>query len=694
MDSVRILKRSRDEGFDSCLRHLGVQRVFHRRKSLNGVPVLVPPHGHRRTRDRKRLVTTLRSTHPAAKGLVLAALGIVFGDIGTSPLYSMQTVFAIEHHAVTPTHGDVMGIISLVFWSILLIVCIKYVTLVMRADNDGEGGILALMALLRRHIPAHCRLAGLALGLGMVGAALFYGDSMITPAISVMSALEGVAVVDPALTGTVLPASVIVLTILFVIQRQGTAVIGKAFGPIMAVWFLALAALGVPWILRYPQILEALSPQWALLFIADRPWTAFVAMGAVVLTVTGAEALYADMGHFGTRPIRLAWFAAVMPALTLNYLGQGAMIIAHPTWIDNPFFRMAPGWATVPLVVVATMATIIASQAVISGTFSVSHQASRLGLLPRFSIRHTSRNEGGQIYIPEINWTLYIGVLLLIAVFQSSARLSTAYGLAVTGTLLLTTVLFLILARLVWGWALWRIIAIGVVIGGLELSLFAANLLKIASGGWIPLVIAGAVIVVMTTWRKGTAFVCARRAAAEGPLDDFLACIRDNRPARVPGLAVYPHPDRVTTPLALRNNLQFNHVLHEHNVIVSIVNENVPHIRHACRIRVTDLGDPDDGVAYVECHVGFADSQDIPKALALAIGRIPELQVEMADAVYFLSVADVRRADGADPSASRCAMSTWRKIVYVALSRNQADRTKVFRVPRPRSVVLGEVITI
>lgn len=640
-----------------------------------------------------------RRGHPVPRHLALAALGIVFGDIGTSPLYSMQTVFSIDNHAVAPTRADVMGIVSLVFWSIMLIVCVKYVGLVMRADNDGEGGILALMALLRRHLSSlsgRARLTGLVLGLGVVGAALFYGDSMITPAISVMSAVEGVAVVDPGLSRIVLPASVLIISALFVIQHRGTAFIGRAFGPVMAVWFVTLAALGVPWILRRPQILEALSPHWALLFLLERPWTAFVAMGAVVLTVTGAEALYADMGHFGARPIRRAWFGAVMPALTLNYLGQGAMLLLHPGWVDNPFFRMAPGWATVPLVIVATMATVIASQAVISGAFSVSSQASRLGILPRLTIRHTSRQEGGQIYIPEVNWILYLGVLALILVFGSSARLSTAYGLAVIGTLVLTTSLFLILARLVWRWSAWRVAAVAVVVGGLEVSLFAANLLKIASGGWIPLVIAAAIVLVMSTWRRGTAFVAAERASAEGPLDEFLACVKQRRPARVPGLAVYPHHDRVTTPLALRNNLEFNHVLHSQNVIVSIVGENVPHIRHADRIRATDLGDPCDGIAYVECHVGFADSQDIPGALRLATGTLPELQIDVDQAIYFLSVADVRRDSHADTSSRspRCSMASWRKALYIALSRNQADRAKSFRVPRKRSVVVGDVITI
>lgn len=480
--------------------------------------------------------------HPVAAGMVLAAMGIVFGDIGTSPLYAMQTVFAIENHAVTPTHNDVMGIVSMIFWSITLIVCVKYLGLVLRADNEGEGGILALMALVRRLLADRRKLTATALMLGIIGAALFYGDSMITPAISVMSAIEGLSVVNPHAEEAVLPASVVILTVLFAVQRNGTSAIGRAFGPVMTVWFLTLAALGVPWIVRHPVILTALPPHWALRFAVDRPWMAFVAMGAVVLTITGAEALYADMGHLGAKPIRLAWFALVMPCLVLNYLGQGAMMLLHPEWVDNPFFRMAPSWATLPLVVIATMATIIASQAVISGTYSVSWQASRLGLLPRLGVRHTSKKEGGQIYIPEVNWILLSGVLILIAVFQSSARLATAYGLAVTGTLLLTTTLFLVLARHAWGWPRWLIVVCAVVIGGLEAIIFAANLLKIASGGWIPLVIAAAAIVMMTTWRTGTAFVAARRAEAEGPLQDFLDWVHEGDLTRVPGLAVYPPP--------------------------------------------------------------------------------------------------------------------------------------------------------
>ena len=630
-------------------------------------------------------------------GLALAALGIVFGDIGTSPLYSVQTVFALEHNTIPPDSRSILGVISMITWTLVLIVCIKYLTFVMRADNEGEGGILALMALIRHTLKDRKKIRRMALLLGLIGASLFYGDSMITPAISVMSAIEGLSVINPAANQIVLPAAILILTVLFAIQRKGTARIGRAFGPIMTIWFLTLACLGVPWIVRNPQILKALSPHYAALFWIDRPWMAFISMGAVVLTITGTEALYADMGHVGAKPIRLSWFCLVGPALLLDYYGQGAMLLMHPDWIDNPFFRLAPSWGRVPLVLLATMATIIAAQAVISGTFSLSYQASRMGLLPRLSVKHTSKEEGGQIYIPEINWILYCGVLVLIAIFKSSARLATAYGLAVTGTEMLTTTLFLTWARCAWRWPKWSVALLGVIIYSVEATIFSANLLKIASGGWIPLVISAITIVVMTTWRRGTRMVYGQRALAEGPLEDFLDWVRKENPPRVPGLAVYPHPDRVTTPLAMRNNTRFNHVLHEHNVILSIVHENVPHIRHKQRVAVTDLGDPADGISYVECHVGFADSQDVPKALALAYDRLPDLNgLDITKAVYFLSVADVKRGDPTDPDsvAATNKMVGWRKMLYVTMNRNQADRTKVFRTPRVRSVVLGEVVEI
>ena len=613
--------------------------------------------------------------------LALGALGVVFGDIGTSPLYALQTVFSIDHNNVKPTPVDVFGVISMVIWSITIVVSVKYVALLMRADNDGEGGILALVALLRDKLLQPRRLA-VAMVLGMFGAALFYGDSVITPAISVMSAIEGVVVVNPSLKQLVLPVSVAVLTVLFVVQRWGTEAVGKAFGPVMTVWFVVLAALGVPHIVRHPDILGALSPTYALAFVVEHPFTAFIAMGAVVLTITGAEALYADMGHFGARPIRTAWYAVVLPALALNYFGQGAMILHEPATIDNPFFNLAPSWATLPLVVLATLATVIASQAVISGAFSVSRQAVRLGLFPRLAVKHTSREEGGQIYVPVVNWILYFGVLLLISVFQSSSRLATAYGLAVTGTLGLTSLLFLLLALRVWHWAMWKIVAYSAVVGLLEVTFFAANLTKVVSGGWLPLTIAVVVVTLMTTWRKGAGILAVRRAELEGSLDEFVDMVRATGVPRVPGLAVFPHPNRTTTPLALRSHVTFNHVLHEHVVIVQIINENVPHIRHVDRVVVDDLGYADDGIVHVSVRVGFNDSQDIPRGLALAIGSSPELDMDVDEARYYLSLLTVH-------AVGTARLRDWRARLFVWMAHNAASRTEVFHLPPERTVIMG-----
>ena len=622
-----------------------------------------------------------RTARRAGLTLAVGALGIVFGDIGTSPLYALQTVFSIDHNDVEPTSGDVLGVVSMAFWSITVIVAIKYVALILRADNEGEGGILALVALLRESLGDPRRLAA-AMMLGIVGAALFYGDSLITPAISVMSAVEGVVVSDAGLTRLVLPVSVVILTVLFVVQRWGTGAVGRAFGPVMAVWFLVLAVLGLPQIVQNPQILRALSPTYALSFALDRPLIAFIAMGAVVLTITGAEALYADMGHFGPSAIRRAWYLVVFPALVINYFGQGAMILRDPSTVANPFFRLAPTWATLPLVVLATLATVIASQAVISGAYSVSRQAVRLGLFPRLAVRHTSREEGGQIYVPAVNWILFVGVLVLIGVFRSSARLATAYGLAVTGTLVLTTLLYLLLAKRVWHWALWKVVVYSVVIGGLELTFFGANLLKIVSGGWLPLLVAAIVVTLMTTWRTGAQMLARRRAELEGPLNEFVTMVREEHVERVPGFAVFPHPNKTTTPLALRSHVTFNRVLHEHVVIVQIVNENVPHIRHVDRVEFDDLGYADDGIWHIRIRVGFNDSQDIPRGLALAIGMSAELDVDVADAHYFLSVLTVH-ATGAP------RMTGWRERLFVWMAHNAANRTEVFHLPPERTVVMG-----
>ncbi len=621
--------------------------------------------------------------HGAVGTLALAALGVVFGDIGTSPLYSLQTVFSAEHNSVQPSREDVFGVISMVFWAITIVVSYGYVFLVMRADNDGEGGILSLAALLRRRLARRPRLVAITMVMAIVGAGLFYGDSMITPAISVMSAIEGLSVVDQGFGRFVLPLAVLVLTVLFSVQRFGTSRVGRVFGPIMILWFVTLACLGLPRVLADPEILGAISPLHAIAFGVRNPGIAFIAAGAVVLTVTGVEALYADMGHFGPKPIRLAWFLLVFPALGINYMGQGAEILRDPASVANPFFLLAPDWARIPLVILATLATVIASQAVISGAFSVSRQAVRAGFVPRLNVKHTSIHEGGQIYVGSINWILFAGVVLLIGIFQSSEALASAYGLAVTGTLLLEMSIFLMLAGFVWRVAPWKIIVAVALILGIELVFFLANLAKIVHGGWLPLLVAGIVVLVMLTWRVGAASVHAKRRDIEGPLSDFIEMVHTGQIPRVPGLAVFPHPDKETTPLALRRNVDFNHVLHEHIAIVSIVNENVPHIRHVDRAKVDGLDYADDGIIHISYHVGFNDSQHVPRALDWARGQGPETaNLEPDRAFYFLSSLRLTRRDV--PTLPR-----WRRALFLWLAGNAADRTGVFHLPPERTIVIG-----
>lgn len=619
--------------------------------------------------------------HQAGPAVALAALGVVFGDIGTSPLYSLQTVFSIDHNAVAPTKSDVYGVISMVFWAITLVVSIKYVALVMRADNEGEGGILALTALLRRVMKGRRAMIAVTM-LGIVGAGLFYGDSFITPAISVMSAIEGLEVVNPHAGELVLPVAAVILTVLFVIQRFGTSVVGRAFGPVMLLWFVTIAALGVPHIVAHPAIIASLSPTYAFAFLLDRPMVAFIAMGAVVLTITGAEALYADMGHFGAKPIRLAWFCVVLPCLLLCYLGQGALIVENPAAMDNPFFHLVPDPFVVPVVVLATLATVIASQAVISGAFSVSQQALHLGLLPRLTVRHTSKHAGGQIYVPVINWVLFVGVLVLVFGFRSSTALASAYGLAVTGTLMLTTVLFLGLADEVWHWPMWIVVVIMVVIGGVETVFFFANITKIVHGGWLPILIALTVIAIMTTWLWGAAIVREKRTEIEGPLEAWLDKVRAKGVTRVPGQAIYLHANLETVPLALKETLRFHHVLHERIAIITVTVANIPHVRHVDRVTVTDLGDPTDGIVGVTIKLGFNDSQDVPHNLKWSYDKNPEFEWDPAEARYFLSVLDIR------PGEVR-GLERLRQNLFVLLSRNAGSRVDSFHLPPNRTAVLG-----
>lgn len=620
--------------------------------------------------------------------VVLGAIGVVFGDIGTSPLYTVRTVFAPEH-GLPPGQEQVYGVVSLIFWAITLIVSVKFVTFIMRADNDGEGGIMALIALIQRS-NLRSRGAQLALVLlGVFGAALFYGDGMITPAISVLSAVEGLEVVDPPLDEFVVPITITVLTALFAVQRFGTGRVGGFFGPVMVVWFGVLAISGFWRMLEHPEILQALSPHHGASFLFNHGRQAFVALGGVVLAVTGAEALYADIGHFGVRAIRKAWFALVFPALVLNYLGQGALIIGNPNASGSPFFLLFPDWARYPMVILSTIAAIIASQAVISGAFSVTRQAIRLGFLPRLAVRHTSKEEVGQVYVPAANWIIFVAVIALVLGFESSEKLASAYGIAVTGTLAIDTLLFFFVVRALWGKPLWLVIASATAFLLVDLTFFAANLTKIVHGGWFPLAIALAVFSVLTTWQRGREIVTTRRVEEEGPLRAFVEEVRDLDPpvARAPGTAVFLNSNPETTPLALRANVEFNHVLHECVLIVSLVTERVPYVHEDERLSVDDLGYRDDGITHITGRFGFQDPMNVPALLRQAAEQGIEGDPDLRDPSYFVSRIQI-------VPSNRPGMANWRKKLFLAISRNAADPVEVFHLPDERTVVMGSHIEL
>lgn len=627
-----------------------------------------------------------------SRGIVLsalAALGVVFGDIGTSPLYALKTVFTIDGGAVKADENDVYGVISLMFWSTTIIVSIKYLGILMRADNNGEGGVMALAALAQRLYSHRAGRAGMLLVVGIVGVSLFYGDSIITPAISVLSAVEGLHVAAPGIAHLVIPIAAVILIGLFAAQRFGTGKVGSLFGPVMVLWFVVLAVAGLVMVVRHPSVLLGLSPTYALVFIVAHPVITFVAMGAVVLVITGAEALYADMGHFGRAPIRRAWFFLVFPALVLNYLGQAVLILHDPAAKTNPFFLLIPDWGRLPMVILATAATVIASQAVISGAFSLSRQAVQLGLLPPLTIRQTSEREGGQIYMPVVNGLLFLAVLVVMLAFGSSARLATAYGVSVTGALVVDTLLMLLVARLLWQWRAWKITLAAVVFGGLELTFLAGNLSKIINGGWVPLLIAAAVILVMTTWRRGRQLVVSDRGNKEGSLSQFIEDVRVEALPRVPGVAVFPHPNKNTTPLALRANVEHNHILHEHVVIVSVITARVPHVASSAAFSYDDLGYSDDGIEHLTMKFGFSDDPDVPAALRAAC-RANVLPIEAADmenASYFVSRGAIR-------STHPKGMVHWRKKLFVTLAHNAVDPAARFNLPALRTVTMGSDVEI
>ena len=614
-------------------------------------------------------------------GLCLAAVGVVYGDIGTSPIYAIREAFHASEGMV-PDPTNVLGVLSLIFWSLILVISVKYLFLVMRADNRGEGGIIALTALVTPpNRPAEGRRKLLVL-VGLFGAALLYGDSMITPAISVLSAVEGLEVATPFFQPYVIPVTVVILIGLFSTQFRGTARVGAVFGPVMLVWFSLLAVMGLAEIVRYPAILAALSPTYAVGFFVVNRLAAFLVLGSVFLVVTGGEALYADMGHFGKRPIRLTWFTLVLPALLLNYFGQGALVIRSPEAIESPFFLMAPGWALYPLVALTTIATVIASQAVISGAFSLTRQAVQLGYLPRLRIEHTSSREIGQIYLPVVNWGLMLACVGLVLGFRSSGRLAAAYGVAVTTDMVFTTLLFAVVAWRRWKWKPWIVISMVVVLLSIDLAFWGANLHKIPHGGWFPLLIAGAVFVVMTTWKTGRQILLRRLFERTIPIETFVENVKSHPPTRVPGTAVFMDSNPKGTPPALLHNLKHNWVLHEQVIFLTVVPEEVPVVADEDRFEVVDYG---AGMHRVRIHVGFAEEPDIPQFLAQC--DIEGVSFAPMRTSFFLGRERLL-------STARPGMAQWRERLFAFMTRNAEGVTPYFHLPPNRVVELGMQVEI
>ena len=617
-------------------------------------------------------------TGKALPALTLGAIGVVFGDIGTSPLYALKEIFS-GHHPIPVTPENILGLLSMVFWAIMVLVSIKYVAIIMRADNRGEGGSLALLALITsRENPIW--LSWLLTMLGIFAAALFYGDSMITPAISVLSAVEGLEIIAPALKDFVIPVTVIVLTGLFMIQKRGTGVVGLFFGPVMIIWFSVLAGLGINQILRHPEVLVALNPYYAFQFISDYPKLAFLALSAVVLAVTGGEALYTDMGHFGRSPIRLAWFGFVMPALVLNYFGQGALLLHDPQASRNPFYMLAPEWALIPMVALSTVATVIASQAVISGAFSVSRQAVQMGLLPRMGIIHTSGKEEGQIYVPFTNWTLYIAVVALVIGFKSSSNLAAAYGIAVTGTMLIDTILIAFVMRLLWRWHWIFVLMVAGSLLVIDLAFFAANAIKIPEGGWFPLAVGVISFTVLTTWRRGRKLVNEEMASSSMPIESFIEFTNDVH--RVSGTAVFMTSSPDGVPSALLHNLKHNQILHERVVLMTIKTADKPFVKISKQVETQDLG---KNFSRIIVTYGFMQNPDVPRALKLCEAH--GMTFDMMSTTFYLARESV-------VPAAKSSFTFWRAHIFRLMSKNATSATDFFKIPANRVVELGTQIAI
>ncbi|MFP8781382.1 potassium transporter Kup [Hydrogenophaga sp. RWCD_12] len=622
----------------------------------------------------------MSSNKSSLAALTLGAIGVVYGDIGTSVLYAIKEIFGSGH--VPFTHANIYGVLSIVFWTLTVIVSIKYVTLVLRADNHGEGGLIAMLALASQAVKDRPELRKWLLVIGIFGTSLFYGDGVITPAISVLSAVEGLEVVSPHFKQYVVPLTLVVLFALFFVQKRGTGGIGKFFGPITLVWFASIAALGVYHIVGHPEILWALSPHYAWMFTWNNPGITFIILGAVVLCVTGGEALYADMGHFGKKPIRVAWFSIVMPCLTLNYFGQGALLLADPEAVKNPFFNMAPDWALLPLVGLATMATVIASQALISGAFSVTKQAIQLGYLPRLNIRHTSVHDTGQIYIPFVNWGLFTAIVLAVVMFKSSSNLAAAYGIAVTLDMLITTVLTFYVIRYGWKYPLALCLAATSWFFVVDLAFFASNLLKLFAGGWFPLVIGGAVFTLMMTWKQGRTLMAKAQHAEAIELDSFLEAVFMAPPARVDGTAVFLTAETGTVPNALLHNLKHNKVLHAQNLFVTVRSHEVPWIGLDKRLEIEPLG---HDCWEVVIHYGFKNDPDVPKALESMRGRGCDL--EPMTTSYFLS------RDLVVPTLGD-GMALWREKLFAQMHHNAGAAAEFLNLPNNAVIELGSKLEI
>jgi KUP system potassium uptake protein len=626
-------------------------------------------------------IASPRSAPSRLAALALGAVGVVFGDIGTSPLYTLQTT--LSHDGMRPTAASVYGVLSLIFWAQIVVVSLKYVVFIMRADNRGEGGIMALMALAQRCVREQPRLRWVLLTLGIFGASLFYGDGVITPAITTLGAVEGVKVAAPGMRHWVVPATVAVLLLLFALQRHGTERVGRLFGPVMVVWFVAIALFGLRMIARNPEVLWALDPLYGVRFFHSHGLQAFVSLGGVVLALTGAEALYADMGHFGKRPIRLAWFGFVLPALALNYFGQGALLLEHPDAVDNPFFKLVPHALLYPMIGLATAAAVIASQAVISGAFSMTREAMSLGYSMRMPVVHTSREMSGQVFVPWVNGFLLVMVLVAVVGFRSSDSLSAAYGIAVTGTMAITTVLALVVARRMWHWNRFVVALGGLSLLAVDLSFFGANLIKIEYGGWFPLVLGLGVFALMTTWRRGRELVVREIRQGGLALAPFIENVTEHPPLRVPGTAVFLTANRGAVPHALLHNLKHNKVLHERNVLLTVEIVDTPVAEAEERLRIEPLGGEFYGL---ELRFGFAEDPNVP----LALGQCARagLTFDMMDTTFFLSretvVADRRRP----------GMALWRDKLFAFMARNALPATAYFQIPGNRLIELGAQVEI